>query len=40
MPLSRAACVTEWCVDNRVKQRHTEFRTIGGNYLLVLKGQK
>jgi uncharacterized protein (TIGR03067 family) len=29
-----------WCVDNRSKERPTEFRTIGGKYLLILKRQK
>lgn len=27
----------KWCVDNRGKQRPTEFRTAGGKYLLILK---
>ncbi|HEX5105215.1 MAG TPA: TIGR03067 domain-containing protein [Pirellulaceae bacterium] len=30
----------KWCVDNRSKERPTEFRTIGGKYLLILKRQK
>jgi len=29
-----------WCVDNRGKERPTEFRTHGGKYLLILKRQK
>jgi uncharacterized protein (TIGR03067 family) len=29
-----------WCVDNRQKQRPSEFRTNSGNYLLVLKRKK
>jgi len=27
----------KWCVDNRQKERPTEFRTAGGKYLLILK---
>jgi uncharacterized protein (TIGR03067 family) len=27
----------KWCVDNRRNARPTEFRTINGNYLLILK---
>ena len=27
----------KWCVDNRQKERPTEFRSAGGKYLLVLK---
>jgi uncharacterized protein (TIGR03067 family) len=30
----------KWCVDNRQKERPTEFRTAGGKFLLVLKRQK
>lgn len=30
----------KWCVDNRQKDRPAEFRTTGGNYLLVLKRKK
>jgi uncharacterized protein (TIGR03067 family) len=30
----------KWCVDNRSKERPTEFRTISGKYLLILKRQK
>jgi uncharacterized protein (TIGR03067 family) len=29
-----------WCVDNRAKERPTEFRTHAGKYLLILKRQK
>lgn len=29
-----------WCVDNRQKERPTEFRTHAGKYLLILKRQK
>lgn len=27
----------KWCVDNRGKERPSEFRTAGGKYLLILK---
>jgi uncharacterized protein (TIGR03067 family) len=30
----------KWCVDNRRKNRPSEFRTIGGKYLLILKRKK
>lgn len=30
----------KWCVDNRGKERPTEFRTFGGKYLLIMKRQK
>lgn len=30
----------KWCVDNRQKDRPTEFRSANGNYLLVLKRKK
>ena len=30
----------KWCVDNRRKERPTEFRTASGNYLLILKRKK
>jgi uncharacterized protein (TIGR03067 family) len=29
-----------WCVDNRQKDRPTQFETVKGNYLLVLKRKK
>ena len=30
----------KWCVDNRRKERPTEFRTANGAYLLILKRRK
>jgi uncharacterized protein (TIGR03067 family) len=30
----------KWCVDNRAKERPTEFRTANGKYLLILKRKK
>jgi uncharacterized protein (TIGR03067 family) len=30
----------KWCVDNRQKERPTEFRTVSGNFLLILKRKK
>ena len=30
----------KWCVDNRQKERPTEFKTGGGHYLLILKRKK
>ena len=30
----------KWCVNNRQPERPTEFRTVGGKYLLILKRTK
>jgi uncharacterized protein (TIGR03067 family) len=30
----------KWCVDNRAKERPSEFRTTSGKYLLILKRQQ
>lgn len=30
----------KWCVDNRQKERPSEFRTGAGNYLIILKRKK
>ena len=30
----------KWCVDNRQKERPSEFRTGSGNFLLILKSKK